>query len=131
MSVQHTIPRPFPVVIFPPHQDQITQTELVLFLSLRGRLEQLQAQVEQAAQSIQTRLEAGVRVEFGDHVARLDEHSRRNVAWRSVTENLADEVFGESQGKNYADEILSETQPGLTVTRSPMRVINQNATSIK
>jgi hypothetical protein len=116
MSVQHTIPRPFPVVSFPAQQDQITQTELVLFLSLRGRLEQLQAQVEDAAQSIQARLEAGMPVQPGDHVARLDEHSRRNVSWRAVTENLADEVFGEGRGKAYANEILDETQPTISTS---------------
>ena len=116
MSVQHTVPPSLSVLQFPGATQLITQTELVLFLSLRGRLEQLAKQVEEAVQSIKARLEAGAIVQPGDHLAFLNEHSRRNVAWRAVTENLADEVFGQGQGKNYATEILNETQPTVTVS---------------
>jgi len=73
-------------------------------------------QAAEAEQSIKARLEAGAIVQPGDHLAFLNEHSRRNVAWRAVTENLADEVFGQGQGKNYATEILNETQPTVTVS---------------
>ena len=46
------------VVPFPTPQ-AITQLELAAFLSLRGRLRQLEEQVEQAEQYVKTRLEKG------------------------------------------------------------------------
>jgi hypothetical protein len=93
----------------------ITQTELVLYLSLVGRLQQLQEQVETAQEEFKTRLEAGAVVQPGDHIARLDERARRNVAWRAISEDLADTVFGEGKGASYCDEVLGATQPTLTI----------------
>jgi hypothetical protein len=95
---------------------QITQTELVLFLSLVGRLKQLEEQLAAAQDDLKARLEAGAVVQSGDHVARLDERSRRNVAWRGVAENLADTVFGEGKGPVYCQEVLDSTEPTRTVS---------------
>jgi hypothetical protein len=63
--------------VVPFHSPQaITQTELVLFLSLRGRLQQLQEQIEADEHDFKVRLEADAAiVQPGDHAARLDEHS--------------------------------------------------------
>lgn len=102
------------VVQFPAPQ-AITQTELVLFLSLKGRLQQLEEQVTATQEGLKQRLEAGATVQPGDHIARLDERTRRNVAWRAVSENLADTVFGEGKGKEYCEEVLNSTQPTVTV----------------
>jgi hypothetical protein len=94
----------------------ITQTELVLFMSLKGRLQQLEEQVAATQESLKTRLEAGATVQPGDHIARLDERSRRNVAWRGVAEDLAETVFGDGKGATYCDEVLASTEPTRTVT---------------
>jgi len=114
MSVQDTLPRSLSVVA--PQQDQITQTELVLLLSLRGRLEQLEAQMTAAQEDLKARLLGGAVVQPGDHVCRLDERSRRNVAWRAVAEDLANTVFGEGEGETYCQEILDSVPPTITVT---------------
>jgi hypothetical protein len=98
-----------------PSPQAITQTELVLFLSLKGRLQQLEEHVAAAQEDFKARLEAGAIVQPGDHVARLDERSRRNVAWRTISENLADTVFGEGKGKDYCEEVLAATQPTRTI----------------
>ena len=79
------------VVPFPAPQ-AITQLELAVLLSLRGRLHQLQEQVESAEQSIKTRLEAGVTPESGDHRAELRENFRRNVSWKDVVVRLAERL---------------------------------------
>jgi hypothetical protein len=115
-SVVHPVkPSKFSVV-FParPDSQTITQTELVLYLSLKGRLEQLQEQVAAAEAELKGRLEAGAIVQPGDHIARIDERSRRNVAWRKVSEDLADTVFGDGKGAAYCDEVLASTEPTIT-----------------
>jgi hypothetical protein len=105
------------VVSFPNQTSQaITQTELVLFLSLRGRLQQLQEQVEAAERDFKSRIEAGAIVQPGDHVARLDERSRRNVAWRGVAEDLANTVFGDGNGAKFCDEVVNATHPTVTIS---------------
>src|SRR5487761_52919 len=69
--------------------ESISQAELTLLLSLRGRLHQLESQCESAEQSIKERLEQGASVEPGDHMAQLTTSYRRNVSWKSVAERLA------------------------------------------
>lgn len=93
--------QPFPTV------EAISQAELKLLLSLRGRLHQLESQVETAEQSIKERLEQGASVEPGDHVAELKTSYRRNVSWKSVAERLARrlKLFG------YVDRVLAATKP--------------------
>ena len=100
---------PFPAQV-------ISQSELVLFLSLKGRLQQLEEQVASAQEDLKARLEAGAIVQPGDHIARLDERSRRNVAWRAIAEDLADTVFGDGKGESYCDEVLNSTKPSITLS---------------
>jgi hypothetical protein len=120
MASQQSIPQSigqskFAVVPFPTPQ-AITQTELVLFRSLRSRLEQLREQVTAAEEDFKARLEAGAIVQPGDHVARLDERSRRNVAWRKVAEDLANTVFGDGNGVKFCDEVVNATNPTITTS---------------
>lgn len=111
-----TIAPPKVLVSFPQKPEVISQIELALYLSLVGRLEQLEAQVEAAKQNLKGRLLSGAVVEPGDHVARLDEHHRRNVAWRGIAEDLANTVFGEGAGVTYCNEVLSSTPPTVTIS---------------
>lgn len=111
-----TVPQRSAVVAFPQIPEQITQVELGLYLSLVGRLEQLEAQVEAAKENLKCRLLSGAIVQPGDHIARLDERSRRNVAWRGVAEDLANTVFGDGKGEAYCEEVLASTKPTVTVS---------------
>jgi|ERR1700730_2672855 len=105
------------VVTFPNQSPQtISQTELVLYLSLVGRLQQLEEHVAAAREEFKARLEAGAVVQPGDHVARLDERARRNVAWRVVAENLADIILGDGKGVAYCEKVLNSTKPTRTVS---------------
>ena len=110
MATQQSIPQSLTVVPFPAPQ-QISQLELSLLISLRGRLAQLEGQVENAEQSIKTRLEKGCSVEEGDHVALLKPTNRRNVAWKAIVERLGDRLFGPGQGIRYAEKVLRRTKP--------------------
>ena len=58
-TVIHSVPPSKPASV-------VTQLELTLLLSLRGRLNQLQQQVDTAEHSVRRRLEAGACVEPGD-----------------------------------------------------------------
>ena len=102
------------VVPFPAPPQSISQLELHALLSLRGRLHQLEEQVEAAEQSIQARLEAGSSVEFGDHVAELKTNSRRNVAWKAVVSRLAERL--RMDGDLYCARVLASTKPTKTIT---------------
>jgi hypothetical protein len=90
-----------------PAPEVISQTELVMLLSLRGRLHQLESQVETAEASIRRRLECGAEVEQGDHTAKLETSYRRNVSWKSVAERLANrfKLYG------YVARVLAATKP--------------------
>jgi hypothetical protein len=102
------------VVPFPAPKG-ITQLELELLLSLRGRLHQLQEQVETAEQSIKTRLETGAALEPGDHRAELKECFRRNVSWKDVATRLANRIYF-GKGLGYVERILRKTKPTRTVS---------------
>jgi hypothetical protein len=101
------------VVPFPAPKG-ITQLELELLLSLRGRLHQLQEQVESAEQSIKTRLETGATLEPGDHRAELKENFRRNVSWKDVTVRLAKRL--RMDGEAYCSKVLNSTKPTRSVS---------------
>ena len=118
-SATFSIPKQIP--------QQITQTELVLLLSLRGRLHQLESQVEAAESSITNRLEAGCHVEEGDHSAAIKEAFRRNVAWREVAERLGDRLYGEGAGGPYCQRVLNSTKPTRTVSLSVVGLRNAGA----
>jgi hypothetical protein len=101
------------VVPFPAPQ-AISQLELVTFLSLKGRLHQLEEQVEQAEQSIKMRLGKGALLEPGDHRAELKENFRRNVSWKDVVIRLAERL--RMDGEAYCTKVLSSTKPSRTVS---------------
>jgi hypothetical protein len=101
------------VVPFPAPQP-ITQTELTLLLGMRGRLHQLQEQVEQAEQYIKTRLEKGAILEPGDYRAELKENLRRNVSWKDVVIRLAERL--RMNGEAYCAKVLSSTKPTRSVS---------------
>jgi hypothetical protein len=108
----HQTKHPF-VVQFPAPQT-ITQLELATLLSLRGRLHQVEKQVEEAEQSIKTRLAAGAILEPGDHRAELKENFRRNVSWKDVVVRLAERL--RMNGEAYCTKVLSSTKPSRTVS---------------
>ena len=99
------------VVAFPAPQ-AVTQLELTALLSLRGRLHQLEQQVSEAERSIKSRLEKGCAVENGDHVAKLETNSRRNVSWKSVCIRLADRL--KLNGARYCARVVASTKPTKT-----------------
>ena len=101
------------VVQFPAPQ-MITQLELTVLLALRGRLSQLEEQVEAAEQSIKARLETGASLEPGDHRAELKENFRRNVSWKDVVVRLAERL--KMDGEAYCAKVLSSTKPSRTVS---------------
>jgi hypothetical protein len=101
--------------VFPfPAPNPITQLELTTLLSLRGRLHQLQEQVEAAEQSIRLRLESGAELELGDHTAEVKENFRRNVSWKDVVVRLAERL--RMDGEAYCAKVLNSTKPTRTVS---------------
>lgn len=107
--VSHVVP--FPQLV---PANQISQVELQLLLSLRGRLSQLQSQVATAEESLKQRLRAGALVEPGDHIAELKENLRRNVAWKVISARLARRL--KLGGMRYCEQILERTKPTKTVS---------------
>lgn len=97
-----------------PAVEKISQTELALLLSLRGRLKQLQEQIATEKESLKTWLAAGATVEAGDHTAEVKEHSRRNVAWKDAAIRLANRL--KLDGEMYAARVLAATKPTKTVS---------------
>lgn len=104
------------VVLFPAVPAVVTQSELQLLLSLRNRARQLEAQIADAEKSVRDRLESGGQVEAGEHTASLKESFRRNVAWREVSERLAERLYGEGRGEAYCENVLQNTKPSRTVS---------------
>ena len=113
MATQQTVPHSLSVVPFPA-VEPIPQLELTVFLSLRGRLHQLEEQVRQAEQSIKARLENGAALEPGDHRAELKENFRRNVTWKAVVIRLAERLG--MNGETYCARVLNSTKPTRTIS---------------
>jgi hypothetical protein len=113
-SVIHPVEQSKLTLVPRPAPQAVTQLELATLLSLRGRLHQLQEQVEQAEQSIQTRIETGASLEPGDHRAGIKENFRRNVSWKDVTIRLAERL--RMNGEAYCARVLSSTKPSRTVS---------------
>ena len=113
-SVNHPVEQSKLTVVPFPAPQAITQLELTALLSLRGRLNQLQEQVEAAEQSIKARLATGASLEPGDHRAELKENFRRNVSWKDVVVRLADRL--KMNGETYCAKVLSGTKPTRTVS---------------
>src|SRR5690349_13702220 len=118
MATQQSIPQSVeqskPTVIPFPAGQGITQLELAALLSLRGRLHQLEAQVQNAEQSIKARLETGDVLEPGDHRAELTENFRRNVSCKDVTIRLAERL--RMNGESYCARVLSSTKPTRSIS---------------
>ena len=96
----------------------VTQTELQLLLSLRGRVKQLQDQITSAEASLAARLQSGATIEPGDHAAQVKEHSRRNVAWKAVVIRLASRL--RMDGQAYCNRVIASTNP----TKSVALIVN-------
>jgi hypothetical protein len=120
MATQANVPQAVPqskaavVSISTAKQDTITQTELAMLISLRGRLYQLETAVQNAEQSIRQRLEQGVSVEEGDHVAELKETHRANIAWKEKAIDLAERLG--LNGPAWAANVLAHTTKTRTVS---------------
>ena len=97
-----------------PAVEPISQTELALLLSLRGRLHQLEEELEAAENSVKDRLEAGAKVQAGDRVAELKENLCRNVSWKDVVVRLAERL--KMDGEAYCAKVLSSTKPSRTIS---------------
>jgi len=114
MATQQSIPQsvePSKLTVVPfPAPQGISQLELTLLLALRGRLHQLETQVEIAEESIKSRLKAGCSVEEGDHAIELKTSYRRNVSWKDVSIRLANRLYF-GKGLNYVERILRKTKP--------------------
>ena len=95
---------------------ELSQQELVNLIEARNFLSQLEAQVESIESDLKARLEAGATVEQGVHVANLKEVFRRNVAWRGISEGLADQLYGAGKGEPYCETVLQSTQPNRIVS---------------
>jgi len=119
MATQQTVPHSLSVVPFPA-VEPITQLELTVFLSWRGRLQQLEEQVKQAEQSVKARLDHGAALESGDHRAQLKENFRRNVSWKDVVIRLANRL--RMDGEAYCAKVLNSTKP-----TAPFRWSSSNA----
>ena len=91
-----------------PAAEPISQAEIALLLSLRGRLHQLEAQVESAEKSILQRLQNGAGVELGDYSATLHTSFRRNVSWKSACERLAERF--KLDGAAFTARVLAATK---------------------
>ena len=108
--VSHVVPFPQSV----PAVESISQLEIELVLSLRGRLKRLETEVANAEASLKTRLEKGAIVEPGDHIAELKESFRRNVSWKEVSVRLARRL--KLDGEAYCNRVLAATKPTRTVS---------------
>jgi hypothetical protein len=89
---------------------------LALYRSIERRFEELEKQLTSAQEDLKARLTAGATVEAGSLVAFLEKRPRRNVAWRKVSEDLADTVFGKGSGAQYCEEVLASTPATVTTS---------------
>lgn len=87
-------------VVPPP---EISQTSLVLLLSLRRRMHDLEKEIETAETAFKEQLQAGAAVEPGTFRAYLKTTARRSVAWKAVCERKL--------GATYCRRVLAGTQP--------------------
>jgi hypothetical protein len=95
---------------------ELSQQELVNLIEARNVLSQLEAQVESMESDLKARLEAGATFQRGVHIANLKEVFRRNVAWRGISEGLADQLYGVGKGEPYCETVLQFTQPNRIVS---------------
>ena len=101
----------FPVAT-PAPPKPITQYELEELILLRNTLRRL----DQIEADLKARLDAGAEVEEGVHVAELKATFRRNVGWKEVAAELADELYGAGRGAAYCAEVLDAAVPARSVS---------------
>jgi len=95
---------------------EVTQGDLSYILATRMEVDRLKANLAEAEESVKSRLEAGASVAYGAFRARLKEHFRRAVAWREVTERLAERLYGNGRGSGYCENVLQNTKPTRTAS---------------
>lgn len=97
-----------------PAVEPITQLRLLLVLSLRRRVQQVQEQLDKEEATLQAMVEAGAVIEPGKHSAAVKESFRRNVSWKSVCIRLAKRF--NLGGAAYCARVLAATKPDRTVS---------------
>ena len=97
---------------------KISQSEIVELIEARNTLAALEAHVAALESSMTSRLQAGIPVEPGVHVAKVQERSRRNVSWREVLISFASDLGYD--GDKYASEVLAAT----AANRTPVLIID-------
>ena len=100
----------------PKPPQEITQGDLSYILATRMEVDRLKTNLAEAEESVKSRLEAGASVEFGAIRAWFKEHFRRTVAWREVTERLAERLYGNGRGSAYCENVLQNTKPTRTAS---------------
>ena len=108
-TVPHVVPFPQSV----PAVEQISQAELALLLSLRGRLKQLQSDIAAEEESLKNRLQAGAVIEPRDHTAEL---MIAKIVEERVLEALAHPIDAEFQPFFQSKQVADEIKRRQTVT---------------
>lgn len=102
-------------VPFPQPAREVSQAQLKNIISLRNSFAALKSELEAAEVEVKAALESGVPVEPGLHIAALQEHFRRSIAWREVSGRLAERLYGEGRGEAYCENVLQNTHPTRSV----------------
>lgn len=92
-----------------PAVEKISQDELTELIRARNAIAELRSEVDALESSIKSRLESGASIQPGVHVAKLEEHSRRNVAWKDVVLRLAEKLGYDPEA--YTSNVLVHTKP--------------------
>jgi hypothetical protein len=89
----------------------IRQRELLRFITLRNRIEKMQAKFTEMEDRLKDLLGKKVKVEEGAFMASLNFSERRNVSWKTEAIGLADELRGKGEGEKWAEAVIAETEP--------------------
>lgn len=117
MQATQTIPAASAPLQFPKARHAtgtVTQAELVELIEFQNLRTQLEEKIAGIEASMKARLESGIAVESGVHVASLKESFRRNVGWKDVVIRLAARLG--LDGDAYCSNVLAHTRPTRTVT---------------
>lgn len=74
--------------------------------ALRAALKDAEQAFEETQAHVLELIDSGATPTTGEFVFRVDEHSRRTVAWKQVVEDKL--------GKNFAADVLEHTEPVIT-----------------
>ncbi len=119
MATAKIVPFPSPTQVpetFPGAPQEVTQGDLSYILATRLEVDRLKGLLAEAEASVKSRLEAGAAVEHGVYRTWLKEHFRRAVAWREVSERLAERLYGNGRGPGYCEGVLKNTKPTRTAS---------------